>query len=111
MTPENIQNEKKNGVLAKASDDHFRCLFECMDEGYCVVEVIFDGSQNPVDYLFLEVNPAFERHSGIAEAQGRRVRDIVPGHEQHWFDIYGRIALSGETMRFQHQAVALGRYF
>ena len=93
------------------SEDHFRCLFERMDEGYCVIEVIFDESHKPVDYLFLECNPAFEKHTGIAGAVGRRMRAIAPAHEQHWFDTYGRIAVTGETLRFEHEAVALGRYY
>ena len=82
-----------------------------MDEGYCVVEMIFDEENNPIDYRFLEVNPAFERQTGIKDARGRLMREIAPDHEQHWFDIYGRIALTGETLRFENPAAALQRYF
>jgi signal transduction histidine kinase/CheY-like chemotaxis protein len=82
-----------------------------MDEGYCVVEMIFDQENDPIDYRFLEVNPVFERQTGIKDARGRRMREIAPGHEQHWFDIYGRIALTGETLRFEKPAAALHRYY
>ncbi len=82
-----------------------------MDEGYCVVEMIFDEKNNPTDYRFLEVNPVFEKQTGIKDARGRLMREIAPEHEQHWFDIYGRIALSGETLRFENPAAALQRYY
>jgi signal transduction histidine kinase/CheY-like chemotaxis protein len=82
-----------------------------MDEGYCVIEMIFDEKNNPIDYRFLEVNPAFERQTGIKDAKGRLMRQIAPDHEQHWFDIYGRIALTGEALRFEKPAAALRRYF
>jgi PAS domain S-box-containing protein len=89
----------------------FRTLFESMDEGYCVVEIIFDEENNPIDFRFLEVNPVFERQTGIKDARGRLMREIAPEHEQHWFDIYGRIALTGETLRFENPAAALHRYY
>ena len=95
----------------RASEQRFRQLFETMDEGYCVIEVIFDEQQQPVDYRFLEVNPAFERQTGIGDARGRLMREIAPNHEQYWFNIYGRIALTGETLRFENPAAALGRYY
>lgn len=95
----------------RESERRFRTLFESMDEGYCVLEVIYDGRGNPTDYRFLEVNPQFEKQTGIKDAKGRLMREIAPDHEQHWFDIYGRIALTGETLRFENSAAALGRYY
>ena len=92
------------------SEAKYRMLFDSIDEGFCVIEVVFDGT-TPVDYVFLESNPAFERQTGISNAAGRRMREIAPEHEQHWFDIYGRIALTGKPERFQQQAEALGRYY
>ena len=104
--------ERKFAIEAlRESETRFRTLFESMDEGYCVVEVLFDESNNPIDYLFLEVNPVFEKQTGIKNARGRRMREIAPQHEPHWFDLYGRIALTGETLRFERPAAALNRYF
>lgn len=96
----------------RRSEARYRSLFESMDEGFCVIEMIFDERGKPCDYRFLEVNPAFERHTALVDASGKTMRTLVPDHEQHWFDIYGQIARSGEPMRFENCARALGeRWF
>jgi PAS domain S-box-containing protein len=106
-----ITERKHIEQALRDSETRFRTLFESMDEGYCVVEVIFDAKNNPTDYRFLEVNPAFEKQTGMQNARGRLMREAAPDHEQHWFDMYGRVALSGETVRFENSAAALQRYF
>jgi PAS domain S-box-containing protein len=106
-----ITDLKQAEKARRESEIRFRTLFESMDEGYCVVEMIFDEENNPIDYRFLEVNPVFERQTGIKDGRGRLMREIAPEHEQHWFDIYGRIALTGETLRFEKPAAALHRYY
>ena len=66
----------------------------------------------PVDYRFLEVNPAFEKHTGLRDATGKRIRELAPDHEAHWFETYGRVAETGEPVRFENEAKALGgRWF
>ncbi len=88
-----------------------KSLFESIDEGYCIVEMLFDERDHPVDYRFLSINPAFEKQTGLVGAQGRRMLELAPTHEAHWFEIYGRIAVTGEPERFQNYARALHRWF
>jgi PAS domain S-box-containing protein len=95
----------------RKSEERYRMLFNSIDEGFCVIEIIFDEVKRPIDYRFLEINPAFEKESGLKNAQGRLMRDLVPKHEQHWFDTYGKIALTGEPARFQKLAAELGRWY
>lgn len=87
----------------------YRTLFESMDQGYCVVDVIFDDAGSAVDYRFLEINPAFEKHTGIVGAVGRTMREFVPDIELHWFEKYGRVAQTGEPVRFIDVAESMQR--
>lgn len=82
-----------------------------MDHGFCVIEMIFDENGVAVDYRFLEYNSAFEKQAGLQNAIGRRMRDLVPSHEQHWFDMYGNVARTGERLRTESRASGLGRWF
>ncbi len=92
----------------RRSETRYRTLFEAIDAGFCVVALRFDPEGRAEDYRFLEVNPAFARQTGIADAAGRWMREIAPDHEPHWFDLYGRVALTGEPIRFVQPARALG---
>ena len=95
----------------RESEEKYCALFDSIDEGFCVIEVLFDDADNPVDYRFLDVNRVFEKQTGIRNAVGRRMREIAPAHEEHWFQIYGQIALTGESRRFENPAHALGRFY
>ncbi len=89
----------------------YRTLIEHMDTGLCVIEMIFDAAGAPVDYRFIETNAAFEREAGFAVRPGMRMREIVPDHEQHWFDAYGRVATTRQPARFTAGSAALGRWW
>jgi PAS domain S-box-containing protein len=112
---ENVRNdalafERVEEALVQ-SEANYRSLFESIDEGFCVIEMLFDERGKPVDYRFLEMNAAFERQTGLVNAQGRTVQELVPGHEEHWFEIFGRVALTGEATRFQNHAAQLRRWY
>ena len=88
-----------------------REIFDALTHGLCVIEVIFNDAGKCVDYLFLEVNEAFESQTGLPNARGRLMRAMRPAHEQHWFDVYGEIARTGEPKRFTAEAAALSRWY
>ena len=94
------------------SEDRYRSLYDAIDEGFCLIEVRCDDTARPIDFRFLEVNTAFERQTGIVDAPGSWMRDIAPDHEQYWFDVYAKVALTGEPVRFTLPAQALnGRWY
>src|SRR5258706_3672276 len=102
---------KRAETELRESEQNYRMLFESIDEGFCTIEVLFDQNEKPVDYRFLQISPSFERQTGIKNAAGRRMREIAPRHEEHWFEIYGRIGLQGEPVRFENEAKQPGRWY
>jgi signal transduction histidine kinase/uncharacterized membrane protein affecting hemolysin expression len=86
-------------------------LFVSIDEGYCIIEVFFDDQNRASDYRYVIVNPAFEKQSGLAGAQGRRIRELFPNYEASWFETYGQVVLTGEPVRFQNYSPLMGRWF
>ena len=102
-------------ILAKQaiieSEERYRTLFNCMDEGYCVVEMIFDAQHKPIDFLFLEVNPPFEEQSGLFNATGKRILELIPDFKPRIIATYGQVALTGEPIRFEEHVKELNRWF
>jgi PAS domain S-box-containing protein len=101
----------RNLIDLKQSQERYQTLFTSMDEGFCTIEVIFDEGQHPIDYRFLEINGAFENQTGLKNAKGKLMRTLAPHHEQRWFDMYGNIALTGVSARFESHAEALNRWY
>src|SRR5262245_7021367 len=89
----------------------YRALFDAIDHGFCIVEVLFDERNCPLDYRFLEINATFETQTGLKDTVGKTMRSLKPNHEGHWFDIYGEVALTGSPLRFEKPAGALGRWY
>jgi len=94
------------------SEERYRTLFESIDEGFVIVEMIFDSDDRPVDYRFIEANPSFTLLTGLPpDALGKTARELVPDLEDFWFETYGKVALTGESVRFEHCAEPMGRWF
>jgi PAS domain S-box-containing protein len=97
----------------RQSEERYRLLFDGMTEGFALHEIIQDESGRPCDYRFLDVNPAFERLTGLSRADllGKRVTEVLPGNEPHWIEDYGRVALTGEPLQFTDYSEVLGRWY
>ncbi|MFU8864941.1 MAG: HWE histidine kinase domain-containing protein [Rhodobacterales bacterium] len=96
----------------RASELRYRTLFDAIDEGFCVIEVRFDTPDGRIDYRVVEANPAFYKKTGFEETiLGRWMREFAPDLEDHWYEIYGRVARAGESVRFEENSKALGRWF
>lgn len=108
----NITERKQSEAALRQSEERYRTLFTSIDEGFCIIEAIFDEQAKPIDYRFLQVNPTFTKQTGLIGAVGKRIRELVPEIEAHWIEIYGQVALTGEPIRFMNEAKAMGgRWF
>gem|GEM_PF-1143957 len=112
-TKEKEKESQREAALEalRESEERYRNLFNKVDEGFCVVEMIYDPDGKAVDYRFVEINPAFEKHTGLHQAQGKTIRQMVPDHDAHWFEIYGKVARTGEAVRFEKPALAMQKYY
>ncbi|HYY62380.1 MAG TPA: ATP-binding protein [Burkholderiales bacterium] len=106
-----ISDRKAAERAKREMEERYHTLFQSLDAGFCLIEMIYDGAGRPCDYRFLECNAAFERQTGLGAATAKTMREHAPAHEQHWYDIYARVVESGEPARFVEEARALGRWF
>ncbi len=102
-----INARKQTEGALRGSEERYKNLFTSIDEGFCVIEILFDAAGKPVDYRFLEVNPSFQKQTGIQAAVGRRMREIAPDLEAFWYESYGKVARTGEPIRLVAEAKAL----
>lgn len=106
-----IERARTENAL-RESEERFRSLFESIDEGFVIVEMIFDENNQPIDYRFEQANPAFTRLTGLPQdALGKTVRELIPNLEEFWLETYGRVALTGEPIRFESKSVPMNRWF
>src|SRR5690606_89068 len=110
-TSTDVHDHRVAREALQESEARYRSLFESIDEGFCVIEVLFDARGTATDYRFLEVNPIFEAQTGLCDAVGRTMREMVPDHEDHWFEMYGEVALTGQPLRIESEARILHRWY
>jgi PAS domain S-box-containing protein len=96
---------------AAQSQARWRALFDTIDHGVCICEMLCDPQGRAVDYRFLEVNPAFGPTTGLHDAAGKTALQLVPTLERRWIDTYARVALGGETLHFEDGSAPMGRHF
>jgi PAS domain S-box-containing protein len=108
-----ITARKQAEEASRANEVRYRSLFENMLNGMAYCRMIFDGDR-PEDFVYLEVNPAFEALTGLRDVAGRRVSDVIPGiraADPGLFEIYGRVARTGVPEAFETYLEALKMWF
>ncbi|PZU98213.1 MAG: hypothetical protein DCF32_19825 [Leptolyngbya sp.] len=111
---QDISDHKQAEVALRVSEAKYRWLFDEIDEGYGIAEIIVNERNEPIDYRMIEVNPRFEALTGLPRElalSGRTIRDIAPEIEDHWHQLYGQVALSGTPIRFEQKVDDWGRWY
>jgi DNA-binding NarL/FixJ family response regulator/PAS domain-containing protein len=104
---DSIERRKAEEVL-RFTKERYQTLLDSINEGYCVIEMLFDDEEKPCDYRFIEINRTFEMQTGLVDPLGKRARELVPGLEDHWFELYGKVAKTGVPVRFEIPARDMG---
>jgi PAS domain S-box-containing protein len=108
---EPLQRAAEPVLRANALDSVYHTLIESMDEAFCVIEMLYDSNGTPNDWLFVEANPAFEKNTGLEQPVGKTIRQMIPDIETHWFEKYGNVARTGESVRFEDTVVVMHRHY
>ena len=100
----------------KKSEEKYRSLFENMNTGFALHEVIVDDNNKPVDYRYIEVNPAFERLTGMKKEDliGKTVTEAIPGTENDpadWIGTFGNVGLTGIPITVEDYSEAFDRWY
>ena len=108
-----VLNIARDITIQKQMEQNFKMLFDQMLDGFALHEIITDENGTPIDYKFLMINPAFEKMTGLKadDVVGANILDVFPDTEKHWIDTYGKVALTGEPIRFQNYAGAMNKWF
>jgi len=97
------------GAMLRAQA-RYRALFEAIDDGFCIIGFI-DGPEGPMsDYVHVEANSGYERHTGIPDIVGKRLREIEPANADIWLELYGGVLRTGRAVRFEQEFKAAGRF-
>ena len=110
-----MQLENANKAL-EVNERKYRSLFENIHEAFCLNKMIVDKNGKPIDFIFLEINPAFESTTGKRRDKiiGKGIRDIFPGIEKDtvdWINILAKVAITGEGINFEEYSGLLKRWF
>jgi len=104
--------EERSAAL-RESVDRYRSLFENMLNGFAFCRMLFD-QERPQDFIYLDVNSAFESLTGLKNVVGKKVSEVIPGireSDPELFEIYGRVALTGKPEKFEKYVAALNMWF
>ncbi|WP_309731480.1 GAF domain-containing protein [Chamaesiphon sp. OTE_75_metabat_556] len=97
-------------VAMRESEAKYRSLFESIDEGYILIEMLFDATDRPIDFRYLDANPAAVQMLG-GNPIGRQAREFFPSVEAHWIETLGRVAQTGIGERHELDASSLGAWY
>ncbi len=108
------RRRRQSEQALRISEARFRGLFENAVSGVAIHKIILDENGKPVDYVFLQANPAFETQTGlrVSDVLGKRASEVLPAIAQEsWVDVYGKVALSGIPINFECFSESLGRHY
>ena len=89
----------------------YRDILYEMNEGFVILESVFNEHNEPIDFRFLEYNEEFEKQTGWHNIAGKLRSELSSPTEEKWIQFFGRIARSGVSEHLESEAIALGNYY
>ncbi len=91
------------------SEERYRTLFESIEEAFCILEKEEDQPGDPVEFLYIEVKPAFAIQTGVSDLVGKTIREAFPDLEEEWLEIYDNVLETGESVGFERLVPTVNR--
>ncbi|MDD5287159.1 MAG: PAS domain S-box protein, partial [Desulfuromonadaceae bacterium] len=107
------KRQKDSLEKLEESERKYQLLFENMTTGFALHEMVYDDLGSPVDYRFLEVNPAFEKLMGVTASSiiGKSVKEVMPNTELFMIEQYGIVARAGAPLSYQNYSQGSGKSY
>ena len=106
-----ITESKQAKAALEVSEKKYRTLFDSIDEGFLIIEFIYDAAGNAIDYRYLEANQSFERHTGLKNPVGKRQSEISPDSQDTWFSAYDSVVRTGKPIRLENYHAFTKRWY
>jgi|GEM_PF-1067373 len=108
-----ITDRVEAGNIIREQEEKYRLLFSQMEQGVAVHEVLYDSKGAVIDYIFLDCNDAYERHTKLRRKDiiGKRVTEVLPHVEKYWIEAFGNVVITGNALHYENYAKELDAYF
>lgn len=111
-----ITQQKKAEKLLNKNKEQLQDLFDHMNSGFAFHKIVLDKKGKPIDYIFIEINKAFEKLTGLKKKSiiGKKATEVIPGTEKdpaNWIGKYGKVALTGKPISFENYSIGIKRWF
>ncbi len=110
---DDVTDQRISEESIRESEKRYRLLFKNMLEGLAYCKMIFEDGK-PQDFIYLDVNEAFEELTGLKNVVGKKVSEVIPGIREsnpEFFEIYGRVSLTGNSEKAELFLDSLGIWF
>lgn len=108
-----IDGHKRAARALQQPETKYRSLFDNLEEGFARCRMLFKNGR-PIDFIYLEANEAFKKQTGMKHVEGKKVSELIPdlqASNPEVFEIYGRVAATGNAERFETYIGPLHRWF
>ena len=106
-----LTRQKIATLELQQSEARYRKLFNSIDDGLCVIEKVEAAAGQPVDFRYVDANPAFTAQPGMAGVLGKTLRQMLPNDPEEWIAICNNVCTTGVPLRFERTCPAEGGVF